>query len=515
MPDQRTTTPLRNQRYRHGNQAFIEVRRLVKVYKTPAGDFPALKSIDLQVNQGEFVAVIGKSGSGKSTFINMLTGIDRPTSGEIFIGDAAIHTFNEDQMAEWRGQNLGIVFQFFQLIPTLTLVENVMLPMDINALYTPAERRERGMYLLEMVEMAEQARKLPAAVSGGQQQRVAIARALANNPQLIVADEPTGNLDSRTAEKIFQLFEHLVADGKTIIMVTHDDALAKRVQRTVMIFDGEVVNEYLVQALATLNHDQLVEVRRKVEPVTYAPGATIVRQGEVGDKFYIITAGQADVFLDQSDGKQVLVNTLHEGHYFGEMALVRQEPRQATVRAAADNALTVVALDRDSFNEVVSESRSLREELNRFISLRSVEAQVQMLSHLPRSELLEMTRDLAVKTVAAGESIVRQGALGETFFIILDGEADVLLEHPDGSQQLIDHLESGQYFGEMALLGDRRRRATVRAWLRGPTRVVELSLDDFDRLKVLSDRFTTQLAELTAERETRLEPTPVEDGRGD
>ena len=192
---------------------YVNARRLVKVFPTPAGDFTALKGIDLQANRGEFVAVIGKSGSGKSTLINLITGIDRPTGGEIHIGGEPLHTFDEERLAAWRGRNLGIVFQFFQLLPTLTLVENVMLPMEINRLYAPAERRERAMGLLQQVAMDEQARKLPSAVSGGQQQRVAIARALANDPGLIVADEPTGNLDSRTAESIFALFQRLAAAG--------------------------------------------------------------------------------------------------------------------------------------------------------------------------------------------------------------------------------------------------------------------------------------------------------------
>src|SRR5258706_6925643 len=207
---------------------LIEVRNLVKVYKTLAGDLAVIKGVDVEVQPGEFVAIIGKSGSGKSTFINMLTGIDRPTSGEIFIGGAPIHTYDEDQMAVWRGQNLGIVFQFFQLIPTLTVIENVMLPMQLNSLYDRPWRLKRAQHLLKKVEMEDQADKLPAAISGGQQQRVAIARALANDPPLIVADEPTGNLDTKTAEKIFSFFEDLVASGKTVLMLTHDSDFARR-----------------------------------------------------------------------------------------------------------------------------------------------------------------------------------------------------------------------------------------------------------------------------------------------
>src|SRR5512136_1641324 len=195
----------------------IEMRSVVKTFKTAAGPFTALKSVNLRVNAGEFVAVIGKSGSGKSTLLNMLTGIDRPTSGEVYVGDTAVHRMSEGRLAKWRGKELGIVFQFFQLLPTLSLLENVMLPMDLCGLYSVRERKKRALGLLDLVEMREHAHKLPTAISGGQQQRVAIARALANNPPIVVADEPTGNLDSKTAEAVFELFENLVQSGKTII----------------------------------------------------------------------------------------------------------------------------------------------------------------------------------------------------------------------------------------------------------------------------------------------------------
>ncbi len=229
--------------YRHGNKHLIELRGVVKEYETAAGPFAALRGIDLNVDKSEFVAVIGKSGSGKSTLINMITGIDKPTRGEVLVGNAAVHTLNENQIAEWRGRNVGVVFQFFQLLPTLTVAENVMLPMDFCDLYPGRQRRERALHLLDQVEMLDQADKLPTAISGGQQQRVAIARALANDPQIIVADEPTGNLDSKTADAVFQLFATLIDEGKTILMVTHDEDLAHRVTRTVVIADGMVMSD--------------------------------------------------------------------------------------------------------------------------------------------------------------------------------------------------------------------------------------------------------------------------------
>jgi putative ABC transport system ATP-binding protein len=233
-----------NRQGNHGNeQPLIQIKNVIKAYQTPVGEFIALRGINLSIGRGEFVAVVGKSGSGKSTLINMITGIDRPTSGEIFVGDTAIHNLAEGPMAEWRGRNIGIIFQFFQLLPMLSCIENVMLPMDFCNMFKPSEREARALHLLEQVDMVEHAYKLPSEVSGGQQQRVAIARALANDPPLLVADEPTGNLDSRTAEAVFQLFAQMVDDGKTILMVTHDDEMAHQVRRTITLTDGQIVDQ--------------------------------------------------------------------------------------------------------------------------------------------------------------------------------------------------------------------------------------------------------------------------------
>jgi putative ABC transport system ATP-binding protein len=222
---------------------MVDLRRVVKIYDTPAGRFVALQGIDLMVEAGEFRSIVGKSGSGKSTLINVITGIDRPTSGQVHVDGTAVHALSEGEIAVWRGRTIGVIFQFFQLLPTLTAVENVMLPMDYGSIYVPLERPERAMDLLERVEMADRAHEMPASLSGGQQQRVAIARALANDPPLIAADEPTGNLDSRSARKVLRLFECLVDEGKTILMVTHDRDLAARAPRTLVLADGEIVNE--------------------------------------------------------------------------------------------------------------------------------------------------------------------------------------------------------------------------------------------------------------------------------
>jgi len=224
------------------NHTLVNVRNVVKTYESAAGRFIALNGVDLQVKHGKFVSIIGKSGSGKSTLINMITGIDQPTSGEIFVGETAVHTLTEEQIAVWRGRDIGVIFQFFQLLPTLTAVENVMLPMDYGNKFPKNERPDRAMHLLTQVGMADEAHQLPPLLSGGQQQRIAIARALANDPPILTADEPTGNLDTKTADDIFDLFADLVDSGKTILMVTHDTDLARRAQETVELADGEVVD---------------------------------------------------------------------------------------------------------------------------------------------------------------------------------------------------------------------------------------------------------------------------------
>ena len=224
-------------------EAMIDLRGVTKAYETDAGPFLALKDIDLRVYPGEFVAVVGKSGSGKSTLINMFTGIDHPSAGEVVVAGARIRELDEGQMAEWRGRHLGIVFQFFQLLPVLTIIENVMLPMDLSGMYAETERRERALHLLEQMGMASDADQFPASLSGGQQQQAAIARALANDPPIVVADEPSGNLDSKMATTVFRLFESLVATGKTILMVTHDDELAAQVPRALTLADGLIVDE--------------------------------------------------------------------------------------------------------------------------------------------------------------------------------------------------------------------------------------------------------------------------------
>jgi ABC-type lipoprotein export system ATPase subunit len=227
------------------NDCLVDLRAVVKVYHSAAGRFMALNGIDLQLESGAFVSIIGKSGSGKSTLINVIAGIDRPTSGKVVVDHTALHALDEEQIAIWRGRSVGVIFQFFQLLPTLTAVENILLAMDYGRRYPPTERPERALHLLELVGMAEYAHHLPNVLSGGQQQCVAIARALANDPVLLAADEPTGNLDSVSAERVLRLFENLAESGRTILMVTHENDLARRAHRTIQLADGRIVNEYI------------------------------------------------------------------------------------------------------------------------------------------------------------------------------------------------------------------------------------------------------------------------------
>jgi putative ABC transport system ATP-binding protein len=227
---------------------LIKLCQVVKVYKTAAGDFTALKGISADIYAGEFVGVIGKSGAGKTTLLNMITGADSITSGEVIVNpgngsSTSIHTLNENSLAVWRGRNVGIIHQSFQLLPMLTLVENIMLPVDFSGHYRSRVSKGRAIELLKLVELEDHANKLPAYISGGQKQRVAIARSLANDPPIIVADEPTGSLDTMTAETIFEIFEKLIQEGRTIIMVTHDNNLGPRFTRRLHIADGSIVED--------------------------------------------------------------------------------------------------------------------------------------------------------------------------------------------------------------------------------------------------------------------------------
>jgi ABC-type lipoprotein export system ATPase subunit len=345
------------------NHPIIDLHEVNKYYKTAVGDYHALEGVDLQINAGEFVSIIGKSGSGKTTLLNMITGIDRPTTGEVWVNGTGVHGLNENQMARWRGKNLGIVFQFFQLLPMISVLENIMLPMDFCRTYPLNERRKRAMDLLELVELADHAHKLPTALSGGQQQRVAIARALANDPPVIIADEPTGNLDSKTAESVFALFNDLVSKGKTIIIVTHDSGLAKRTHRTALIADGEIVNEYVAKAMPTLTASQLLQATKTAKILTYEAGAMILAEGTNADTFYIVSKGTVEVILPRPNQSDVIALQLGPGKCFGEMEFFHETKHRASIRASEAGPVGVLAIGYEQLSELLDQSEATHEAL--------------------------------------------------------------------------------------------------------------------------------------------------------
>ncbi len=363
------TTEIKND-----HRTLIEIRSVEKIFHTPAGDFPALQGVTVDIQRGEFVSVVGKSGSGKSTLVNMLTGIDHPTAGHVRIQGTPIHALSESERSRWRGRNLGIVFQFYQLLPTLTLLENVLLPMDIANRYEPAEREARAMDLLELVGVAEDAHKMPAAVSGGQQQTTAIARALANDPPIVVADEPTGNLDTRSAEHIYDIFETLKTQGKTIVMVTHDPTLAERTTRTLLLSDGELIDETIAKAFPQLSHPQMLQTTKMAESHEFAPGEEILHEGAPNEHLYLIRRGAVEVTLAQNDASEIIAR-LGPGQYFGEISLLETGTATADVRAATDGPVEVIALARDLLLQLLDEAQSLREQLQQVVKARRRENQ--------------------------------------------------------------------------------------------------------------------------------------------
>ncbi len=483
------------------SRPLIDLRQVVKVYETPAGPFTALKGVDLQVTAGEFVAVIGKSGSGKTTLINTITGIDRPTLGEVFVGGVPIHTLDENKMALWRGKNLGVIFQFFQLLPTLTLVENVMLPMEFGRLFSPRERKERAMHLLELVDIEEQAYKLPATVSGGQQQRAAIARALANDPAVLVADEPTGNLDSKTADAIFQLFEDLTDQGKTILMVTHDQDLAARVGRVVQLADGEIIDQYIARALDTLSRQQLAQISSRLEPLTYPAGSIIYQQGDPSDRFFIIVRGQVEVTIKHPSAGEMVVAVLEKGQFFGEIGLFQGKPRGQTARATAEADAVLMALDRDTFGQLVTDSRLTHDAIAQVMRQRM--AAEHLFIALP--EQLNLGT-MAIRsgheriTYQPGEIITREGDVADRFYLVTSGEVEVIQARHGA--EAVARIRAGQCFGEIGLLRGGRRIATARAAVGRETGVEVMAIhrDLFNELMLESHMTRNEIALIMHER---------------
>lgn len=354
--------------------AMIDMHGVVKTFKSAAGEFTVLKGVDLTINRGEFVSIVGKSGSGKSTLLNMITGIDHPTEGRVVIGGTDIYAgVTESQRSKWRGRNLGIVFQFFQLMPMLTLLENVMLPMDYAELYDFDERPNRAMEMLEMVGLEKFANKLPVLVSTGQQQLAAIARALACDPPLLVADEPTGNLDSKSADTIVDLFEQLARRGKTVVMVTHDPSLTSRTTRNIIIADGELINQTVAKALPWLRHRHMMEFTKLVETEIFPAKTTIISRDEHVEKFFMIDKGEVEVVLQDRKQDETIISRLKPGEFFGEIELMRGGKSIANIRASADGPVELLVIKREDFKRVMDQSPITAEAVGKIVQERLTE----------------------------------------------------------------------------------------------------------------------------------------------
>jgi ABC-type lipoprotein export system ATPase subunit len=351
-------------------QIMIDLRGIVKRFTNAAGEFTVLKGVDLTIDRGEFVSIVGKSGSGKSTLLNMVTGIDHPTEGRVVVNGTDIYTgITESQRSKWRGKNLGIVFQFFQLLPMLTLLENVMLPMDYADMYDFDERPKRALELLTLVGLEKFAYKLPILVSTGQQQLAAIARAMACDPPLLVADEPTGNLDTRSADQIIQLFEGFVSQGKTVVMVTHDPSLTSRTHRNIIISDGEIIDETVSKSLPQLRHRHMLEFTKVAGECFYKPGETIISRDQPVDYFFMIRKGQVEVVLLDEKKQEYVISTLGKNEFFGEMELLRGGKSIANVRAG-NQSVEVEIIPRADFMRVINESPITAEAIGKIVQKR-------------------------------------------------------------------------------------------------------------------------------------------------
>jgi putative ABC transport system ATP-binding protein len=341
-------------------QPLIEMDQIVKTFKNASGEFTALRGVTACFYPGEFVSVVGKSGSGKSTLVNMLTGIDHPTSGTVRVGDIYVHSLSENDMSVWRGKNLGIVFQFFQLLPTLTLLENVMLPMYLSGLYASAERERRALELLSLVGLEGLADKLPAAVSGGQQQSAAIARALANDPPILIADEPTGNLDSRTADEVFNLFTGLIDQGKSILMVTHDIGLARRTTRTLLISDGEIISPWVAGALHHVSHSQMLWLTHHLKPKMLLPGETLNLASTEDDWLLLVTGGRLEILAAAQNGSQPAIAQLESGSFLINQDLNLNGWTGSSIKASLGEPVEVLIVEGPDFQRWLKETPPAR-----------------------------------------------------------------------------------------------------------------------------------------------------------
>jgi putative ABC transport system ATP-binding protein len=347
-------------------QPLIQLQGIAKTYINAAGSFPALKNINLDFYQGEFVGVIGKSGSGKSTLVNMITGIDRPTEGRVLIEGADIHKMKKSKQARWRGLNLGVVFQFFQLLPMLTLLENVLLPMDFCKKYEESERISLGMELLSTMGLADEANALPGAVSGGQQQSAAIARALANDPPIIVADEPTGNLDARTADSVYDKFQSLAETGRTIIMITHDPELEDRLSRTILISDGEVIDPLVARAFHWMPHPLLRACTNSLIRRTYAADQPLGIDTDLADSLIILESGRLKAIEKSEKGLRVS-RILQPGDFFAGHRIIGNTASKPAAIITEKIPSQVIIIPFKAFLEAASSYPDIQQRLQGYL----------------------------------------------------------------------------------------------------------------------------------------------------
>jgi putative ABC transport system ATP-binding protein len=340
---------------------MIEIQNITKVYQMGETEVRALDGVSLKIEDGEWIAITGPSGSGKSTLMAILGCLDSPTSGSYQLDGIDVAKMRDDQLAAVRNKKIGFVFQQFNLLSRTSALENVALPL----LYaTGNHQRDRAKAALAAVGLSDRLGHRPNELSGGQQQRVAIARALVTEPSILLADEPTGNLDSKTAETIFALFNDLVEQGKTVIIVTHDSGLARRAHRTALLADGEIVNEYVAKALPTLTPAQLLAATHKLQPRHYEAGSMILAEGKNSEAFYVIAKGTVEVVLPRRQQSDVVALELGPGKYFGEMEFFHDRRNRASIRASESCAVEVLSLDYEALSSLLGESEPTREALH-------------------------------------------------------------------------------------------------------------------------------------------------------
>lgn len=347
----------------------IKIEGVTKLYKMGAETIHALRGVDLEIRRNEYLAIMGPSGSGKSTLMNMLGCLDTPTDGRYDFNGKNVAHMVDDELAEIRNREIGFVFQTFNLLPRSDALHNVELPL-IYAGLRPHDRRERAKAALQNVGLGDRMHHKPNELSGGQRQRVAIARALVNHPSILLADEPTGNLDSRSADTIIQLFDQLVAEGKTVVMVTHDPSLTERTTRNIIISDGELVSEAVACALPLLSHRQMLEVTRKAQRLTFPPGISILGRDQHVDQFYMIERGVVEIVLQGRDREDVIVTRMAAGEFFGEVELLRGGKSIAAVRAAPVGPVELLTLKRDEFKQLLDTSPLTGDALGRIVQTR-------------------------------------------------------------------------------------------------------------------------------------------------